>query len=49
MSKYNVGFKTLLLQGFSEPEFNSDLVINSEEIIGKNDFSSSFPKHNCSV
>ena len=27
MSKYNVGLKTLLLQGLSEPEFYGDLVI----------------------
>ena len=26
VSKYNVGLKTLLLQGLSEPEFNGDLV-----------------------
>ena len=26
MSKYNVGLKTLLLQGLSEPEFYGDLV-----------------------
>ena len=25
MSKYNVGLKTLLVQGLSEPEFYSDL------------------------
>ena len=26
VSKYNVGLKTLLLEGLSEPEFNGDLV-----------------------
>ena len=26
VSKYNVGLKTLLLQGLSEPEFSGDLV-----------------------
>ena len=32
VSKYNVGLKTLLLQGFSEPEIYGDLVsLNSEK------------------
>ena len=38
MSKYHVGFKTLLLQGLSEPEFNVDLVYKFRKIIGKYDF-----------
>ena len=38
MSKYNVGLKTLLLQGLSEPEFYSDLVYKFRNIIGKNHF-----------
>ena len=38
MSKYNVGLKTLLLQGLSEPEFYGDLVYKFSKIIGKNDF-----------
>ena len=38
VSKYNVGLKTLLLQGLSEPEFYSDLVYKFRKIIGKNDF-----------
>ena len=37
MSKYNVRFKTHLLQGFSKPEFYGDLVFKFREIIGKND------------
>ena len=37
MSKYDVGLKTLLLQGLSEPEFYGDLVFRFGEIIGKND------------
>ena len=37
-SKYNVGFKKLLLQGLSEPEFYGDLVYKLRKIIGKNDF-----------
>ena len=32
---YNVGLKTLLLQGLSEPEFNGDLVYKFRKIIGK--------------
>ena len=38
MSKYNVGLKTLLLQGLSESEFYGDLVYKFRKIIGKNDF-----------
>ena len=35
---YNVGLKTLLLQGLLEPEFYGDLVYKFKRIIGKNDF-----------
>ena len=38
VSKYNVGLKTLLLQGLSEPEFYGDLVYKFRKTIGKNDF-----------
>ena len=38
VSKYNVGLKTLLLQGLSEPEFYGDLVYQFRKIMGKNDF-----------
>ena len=38
MSIYNVGLKTLLLQGLSEPEFYGDLMDEFRKIIGKNDF-----------
>ena len=44
MSKYNVGLKTLLLQGLSEPEFYGDLVYKFRKIIGKNDFLYHFNK-----
>ena len=44
VSKYNVGLKTLLLQGLSEPEFYGDLVYKFRKIIGKNDFSYHFKK-----
>ena len=48
MSKYNVGLKTLLLQGLSEPEFYGDLVYKFRKI-GKNDFPYLFKKDNCSL
>ena len=38
MSKYNVGLKTLLLQGRLELEFYGDLVYKFRKIISKNDF-----------
>ena len=38
VSKYNVGLKTLLLQGLSDPEFYGNLVYKFRKIIGKNDF-----------
>ena len=44
MSKCNVGLKTLLMQGLSEPEFNGDLVYKFRKIIGKNDFPYHFKK-----
>ena len=44
VSKYNVGLKTHLLQGLSEPEFYGDLVYKFRKIIGKNDFPSHFKK-----
>ena len=43
VSKYNVGLKTLLLQGLSEPEFYGDLY-KFRKIIGKNDFPYHFKK-----
>ena len=44
MSNYNVGLKTLLLQGLSDPEFYGDLVYKFRKIIGKNDFPYPFKK-----
>ena len=38
VSKYNVGSKTRLLRGLSEPVFYGDLVYKFRKIIGKNDF-----------
>ena len=42
--KYNIGLKTLLLQGLSEPEFYGDLVYKFRKIIGKNSFPYHFKK-----
>ena len=44
VSKYNVGLKTLLLQGLSEPEFYGDLVYKFRKIICKDDFPYHFKK-----
>ena len=44
VSKYNGGFKTLLLEGLSEPEFYGDFVYKFRKIIGKNDFPYHFKK-----
>ena len=44
VSKHNVGLKTLLLQGLSEPEFYGDLVYKFRKIIDKNDFPYHFKK-----
>ena len=44
VSKYDVGLKTLLLQGLSEPEIYGDLVKKFRKIIGKNDFPYHFKK-----
>ena len=42
--KYNVGLKTFLLHGLSEPEFYGDLVYKIRKIIGKNIFPYHFKK-----
>ena len=39
ISKFNVGLKTLLGEGLSEPEFYGDLVYKFKKLIGSNDFS----------
>ena len=39
VSKFNVGLKTLLHQGLSEPEFYGDLVYKFKIIVGRADFS----------
>ena len=44
ISKYNVGLKTLLIEGLSEPELYGDLVYKFKKLIGSNDFSFQFRK-----
>ena len=39
ISKFNVGLKTRLREGLSEPEFYGDLVYKFKKLIGRNDFS----------
>ena len=42
--KYNIGLKTLLQQGISEPIFHGDLVYKFKRIVGKPNFSDQFNK-----
>ena len=42
ISKFQVGLKSLLRQGLSEPEFYSDLVYKLKKIVGSNNFSAQF-------
>ena len=42
--KYNIGLKTLLQQGISEPLFNDDLVYKFKRIVGKSNFSDQFKR-----
>ena len=44
VSKFNVGLKTLLHQGLSEPEFYGDLIYKFKKIVGRADFSDQFKK-----
>ena len=44
ISKFNVGLKSLLHQGISEPEFNDNLVYKFKKIMGRTDFSDQFRK-----
>ena len=46
ISKFNVGLKSLLHQGLSEPELHGDLVYQFKKIMGMADFSNQFPKNN---
>ena len=48
VSKYNVGLKTRLLQGLSEPEFYGNLMYKFRKIIGKMTFLFILKKDNCS-
>ena len=42
ISKLNVGLKSLLHQGLSEPEFYGDLVYKFKKIMGRTDFADQF-------
>ena len=44
VSKFNVGLKTLLHQGLSEPEFYGDLVYKFKKNVGRADFPDQFRK-----
>ena len=44
ISKFQVGLKSLLRQGLSDPEFYGDLVYKLKKIVGSNNFSAQFIK-----
>ena len=44
VSKFNVGLKSHLHKGLSEPEFYGDLVYKFKKIMGRTDFSDQFRK-----
>ena len=44
ISKFNVGLKTFLREGLSEPELYGDLVYKFKKLIGRNEFSFQFRK-----
>ena len=44
ISKFQVGLKSLLRQGLSEPDFNGDLVYMSKKIVGSNNFTAQLIK-----
>ena len=44
ISKFQVGLKSLLRQGLSEPDFYGDLVYKMKKIVGSNNFSAQFIK-----
>ena len=44
IAKFQVGLKSLLRQGLSEPDFYGDLVYRLKKIVGSNNFSAQFVK-----
>ena len=44
ISKFNVGLKSHLHQGLSEPESNGDVIYKFKKIMGRTDFSDQFRK-----
>ena len=49
ISKFQVGLKSLLCQGLSEPKFYGDLVYKLEKNVGSHTFSVQFIKNNFSL
>ena len=49
ISEYNVGLKTLVREGLSEPEFYGDLVYKFKKLKGRNYFSFQFRKKSLRV
>ena len=47
ISKFQVGLKSLLLQGLSKPDFYGDLVYKLKKFVGSNNFSVQFIKIFC--
>ena len=44
ISKFQVGLKSLLRQGLSEPDFYGDLLYKLKKIVGSNNYSAQFIK-----
>ena len=44
LSKFQVGLKSILRRGLSEPEFYGDLVYKLKKIVGSNNFSAQLIK-----
>ena len=44
ISKFQIGLKSFLCQGLSDPEFYGDLVYKLKKIVGSNNFSAQFIK-----
>ena len=44
ISKFQIGLKSLLREGLSEPEFHGDLVYKMKKIVGSDNFSAQFVK-----
>ena len=49
ISEFNIGLKSHLRQGISEPEFFGDLMYKLKQIVGSNNFSAQLIKNNFSL